>query len=80
MTSPTLPNGQKDAGKTEAETDGVATPPVAVQNGAEANTPPLVAWWRVFKLVNLLMKQGCWMVLCLWELRHTKDAILSYEI
>lgn len=62
MTSPAI-NGQKDNGN-KAETSSTAataeeTTPSATPQEANIATPPLVAWWRVFKLVSLLQQQGC---------------------
>lgn len=57
MTSPAI-NGQKDASKTESTS--ATTEEVASRAEPEVRpTPPHIAWWRVFKLANLLMKQGC---------------------
>lgn len=59
MTSPAINNGngQKETSKTGSN----ATLAQQEQSTSSRNepTPPLVAWWRVFKMVNLLMKQKC---------------------
>lgn len=61
MTSPAI-NGQKDNGNKAESSSTVATAeettPATPQQASVA-TPPLVAWWRIFKLVNLLQQQGC---------------------
>lgn len=61
MTSPAIKaaNGPKEGnGKSETPTGSEANiSPAAPEQ--EQPTPPLTAWWRVFKLANLLMRQGC---------------------
>lgn len=58
MTSPAIKaaNGPKDNGKTESPATSQSNIRVEAE---EQPTPPLTAWWRVFKLANLLMQQGC---------------------
>lgn len=65
MTSPAIKaaNGPKEgSGKgdspngSQSNVNRAAEQP---QEEQEQPTPPLTAWWRVFKLANLLMKQGC---------------------
>lgn len=59
MTSPAI-NGQKDNGN-KAESSSTTAEESTPTTAQEVNvaTPPLVAWWRIFKLVNLLQQQGC---------------------
>lgn len=61
MTSPAI-NGQKD--KTEStsaseDVNNTARVNNTEESQTERNTSPLIAWWRIFKLANLLMQQGC---------------------
>lgn len=60
MTSPTINggNGQKETSKNESSASG-SEDAQQRQEPEERLTPPLTAWWRVFKLANLLMQQGC---------------------
>lgn len=60
MTSPTINggNGQKEASKNDSSSSVTEDPQVR-REPQERPTPPLTAWWRVFKLANLLMQQGC---------------------
>ncbi|KYB25966.1 hypothetical protein TcasGA2_TC034034 [Tribolium castaneum] len=56
MTSPAI-NGQKENSKTDSNvTLSQQQPP---QQPTELSTSIFVAWWRVFKLANLLIKQSC---------------------
>lgn len=59
MTSPAI-NGQKDNNKTDSTSgsEDVNTSARA-EVPTERSTAPLIAWWRIFKLANLLMQQGC---------------------
>jgi hypothetical protein len=55
MTSPAI-NGQKENSKTDSNVT-LAQPPQ--QTSESTSTSIFVAWWRVFKLANLMIKQGC---------------------
>lgn len=64
MTSPAI-NGQKENGKSESTSAAAAAteessgrPQEPTPETVRSNSP-LTAWWRVFKLANLLMQQGC---------------------
>lgn len=62
MTSPAIKaaNGPKEGnGKTDSPSGSQANIPAPETTEQEQPTPALTAWWRVFKLANLLMKQGC---------------------
>ncbi|XP_060522330.1 uncharacterized protein LOC132699557 [Cylas formicarius] len=62
MTSPAINNGngQKDSSKS---TSSATLNQPASSNGtpqtSSTSTPPLTAWWRVFKMVNVLTHQNC---------------------
>lgn len=58
MTSPAI-NGQKDKTESSSTSEEVNTTPRNPPSTEGNNTAPLTAWWRVFKLANLLMQQGC---------------------
>ncbi|RZC35353.1 hypothetical protein BDFB_009478 [Asbolus verrucosus] len=56
MTSPAI-NGQKENSKTDSNVTLAQAPQQA--NEPTTSTSIFVAWWRVFKLANLLIKQSC---------------------
>lgn len=65
MTSPAI-NGQKENGKSESTSAAAAAGAEETTSRQQDPVPetvrsnsPLTAWWRIFKLANLLMQQGC---------------------
>ncbi|KAJ8953542.1 hypothetical protein NQ318_002962 [Aromia moschata] len=60
MTSPAINNGnngQKETSKTASNATLAQGP--SRSEPEVTSSSPLTAWWRVFKLVNLLMQQKC---------------------
>lgn len=64
MTSPAI-NGQKENGKSESTSAAAGASEESVNRLQQPpldtvrSNSPLTAWWRVFKLANLLNQQGC---------------------
>lgn len=62
MTSPAAGNGQKEEKGSKAASNASLAQSVGrneTPSEVDGMTPPLTAWWRVFKLVNLLMQTKC---------------------